>query len=702
MKLLPVWIATLLFHYNPAHAGQEKYWIFFRDKGGTASGGLIPGVSAVHPTNPSAPDVGVRALSRRSKMFSSDSLIQPEDFPLHEPYLRILRGLRVSMVASSRWLNAVSAIIPHDAFTAVEALPFVASVSPVRKAPRRTLPGAGLPASAGDGANALSATGPRTPRDIAALDYGPSFAQADAVRVPDTHGLGITGRNVIVGLLDSGFRWRAHRSLASMRVLAEYDFISGDDDTADGPGDPAGGDSHGTLVLSVLGGYAQGKLIGPAFGAEFLLAKTEDVSTETQVEEDYWAAGIEWLEANGADVINSSVGYDTWDNGSGYSWGNGDFDGQTSIVAKAAQRAARLGVVLCVSMGNEGNGDGVTGTMLTPADVDTAISVGAATVGGFLSTSSSTGPTSDGRVKPDVIAPGVGVYTASTGGFDSYSYQSGTSVAAPIAAGVAALLLSARPELTPTRVRDVLRASADTARVQNFTSFPNNFTGWGYLDALAALALVGPVLSNVPSVAEETDGALISVGVLSGAGVKPDSVLLRYWNDDEPAGAAVTVAMNLDSSFLFPGSGRYAAMIPPHPPGTPVALVISAVDSGGSAGVSPAPLFHDRWIYTYGSGTIAEPVTIPAGVRLLQNYPNPFSGETGIVYDLPADGFVRVSVFNVLGQLVATPFEGIATAGDYGSRAPVLFRAWSLPAGVYLCRLSTPSGVAMNKMMLVR
>ncbi len=401
-------------------------------------------------------------------------------------------------------------------------------------------------------------------------------------------------------------------------------------------------------------------------------------------------------------MINSSVGYDTWDNGSGYSWGNGDFDGKTSTVAKAARRAAQLGVVLCVSMGNEGNGDGVTGTMLTPADVDTAISVGAASVDGLLATSSSTGPTSDGRVKPDVTAPGAGVYAASTGGFDDYSYQSGTSVASPLAAGTAALILSARPELTPVRVRDIVRASADTARIQNFTSFPNNFTGWGYLDALSAILSVGPFFSNVPGVGLEPDGAVISVNVVSESGVKPDSVLLSYWDDNEPGEAPVTLPMSLDSSFLFPGSGRYAAKIPPHPPGTPVAIVISAVDSAGGSCVSPAPLFHDRWVYPYGTGEVAEPVDIPTATRLHQNYPNPFSGETGIVFDLSADGNVRVNVYNVLGQLVAAPFEGFVSAGDYASRAPVLFRAGALPAGVYLCRLSTPSGVSMNKMMLIR
>ncbi len=588
----------------------------------------------------------------------------------------------------------MSAIVPDGALAEVTSLPFVDRVVPVKKVRR---------GGTGAGARASSAIGARTPvSSPPGPDYGPSFVQLDAVRVPALHAIGITGRNIVVGLLDSGYRWREHRSLALMRVLKEYDFIAGDGNTADTPADPPGQDSHGTLVLSVLGGYAPGQLIGSAFASEYLLAKTEFVPTETQVEEDYWAAGIEWLEGNGADVINSSVGYDSWDDGSGYSWGNGDFDGGTSVVAKAASRAARLGVVLCVAMGNEGNGDGVTGTMLTPADVDTAISAGAASFDGLLSTASSTGPTSDGRVKPDITAPGVGVYAASTGGYDAYSYQSGTSLASPIAAGAAALLLSARPELTPVQVRDAIRASADTSRILNPTSFPNNFTGWGYLDALSAVAGAGPVYSNRPEVAAAADGAVITTGVLSDSGVNPDSVLLRYWNDGDANALADTLRMNLDSTFLFPGSGRYSATIPPHPVGARVAFVISAVDGAGRSYTSPSPYFHDRWILSYGAGEVEAPAVIPASLRLLQNYPNPFNSGTNIVFDLPAAGQVSISVYNVLGQLVAVPFTGFLDAGVHDSRAPVAFRAGTLPSGVYLYRIVSPSGSLTGKMMLLR
>jgi hypothetical protein len=161
--------------------------------------------------------------------------------------------------------------------------------------------------------------------------------------------------------------------------------------------------------------------------------------------------------------------------------------------------------------------------------------------------------------------------------------------------------------------------------------------------------------------------------------------------------------MALDSAFAgLPGSGRYSATIPPHPPGTAIALGISASDSAGDSYSSPAPALHDRWVLSYGSGGVEEPVDVPESMRLLQNYPNPFNSGTNILFDLPVAGRVSVRIYNLLGELVAEPFDAHVEAGPAGSRSPVAFDGAGLPSGFYLCRLSTPSGTATNKMLLVK
>jgi subtilisin family serine protease len=152
-------------------------------------------------------------------------------------------------------------------------------------------------------------------------------------------------------------------------------------------------------------------------------------------------------------------------------------------------------------MGNEGNGDGIIGTLTTPADADSIISVGAVLYmepdSGMLAYFSSTGPTNDGRIKPDVVAPGVGVAVLLPGG--SVMHGDGTSYSTPHAAGVAALVLSANPGLTPIQVRDALRNTATNA------SAPNNYYGWGGVNALAAVNYFDSLRVIPPSV---TDFAL--------------------------------------------------------------------------------------------------------------------------------------------------------------------------------------------------
>jgi subtilisin family serine protease len=292
------------------------------------------------------------------------------------------------------------------------------------------------------------------------------------INVRPIHAQGLTGRGVIVAILDTGFR-KSHLAFQSSRVLAERDFVMGDSDVQQNPADPKDySDLHGTACWSLLGGYAPGQTIGPAFGADFILAKTEDVRSEKPIEEDYWVAGMEWAEALGADVLSSSLGYTGW-----YTFAK--MDGQTAVTTRAADRAVGLGVVVVTAVGNERQNS--WGHVIAPADAFGVIAVGAVDARGALASFSSPGPTADGRIKPEVCAMGVNNYIATNSSDTKFSWGSGTSFSTPMTAGVAALLLEAHPDWTPAQVRTALMQTARSA------SAPGNDFGWGLINAAAAV-----------------------------------------------------------------------------------------------------------------------------------------------------------------------------------------------------------------------
>jgi serine protease AprX len=671
-----------------AAVAQTRYWIYLKDKGPSfpAHGSLARNPEAYRTA---LVNVTPKALARRAKVLPPDQLIDAADLPLYQPYLDRLRAGGALLQQQSRWINAVSVLATPDQLAAISSLPFVAKIAPVA-----TFRGRDDESPAAPALHPLAKTG--------SYDYGLSATQEQAVDVIPLHDLGITGKRVTVGMLDTGFRWRAHESLQSRHVIAEHDFIQNDDTTANQAGDALNQDQHGTLTMSTLGGYMPGQLIGPAFSASFILAKTEYLPvSDYKWEEDYWAAGIEWEEGLGADVVSSSLGYNTFVDSTSYTWADGDFNGRTAVSSLAAVRAARLGVVVTDAMGNEGNGDGTVGTMLAPADADSIISVGAASYSRLLAGFSSTGPTNDGRTKPDVVAPGVGVYCASTGGYSAYFYASGTSLATPLTGGSAALILSARPELTPIEVRDALRNTASPILDSTaYPSSPNNFTGWGHIDAFKAALSFGPIFSDEPVTVIADSASAVSISVASKNGIDPATVMFHF----AAGGSAVfdSLPMTFDTSMYFPTSGRYSVDVPPQVVGTLVRFYISAADSGSLSYQSPPPVTNSYWELNYGIAGVHSMPQVPGEYALLQNYPNPFNPETRISYDLPRREHVRLQVFNVLGQLVATLVDGVQDAGPASSRAPAIFDAAQLPSGVYFYRITTPSFTSTKKMMLVR
>jgi serine protease AprX len=441
----------------------QRYWITLRDRGPRAD---LSKMSA------QALGISDHALWRRAKVLPPDRLIDELDLPVSQAYLDQLRASGITIRSTSRWFNAVSAELTPSQQSTVASLPFVASVGPVAAFVKR------------DPQFSVS----ETPQSLskrtttADLNYGSSLTQLSNINVVGVHNLGINGAGVVIGMLDDGFNnHKTHPALKNIKVLAEYDFVQRDSDTSPLPGEYTIG--HGETTLSTIGGFVNGTLIGVAYGASFILAKTEIDSVEIKLEEDLWVEGLEWEERLGAEIVSSSLGYNDW-----YTYS--DFNGHTATTTNAARVAARKGVLVVNAMGNEGNyqsGTQKTGTMIAPADADSIVSVGAVISNGRIASFSSTGPTFDGRTKPEVVAQGVSVYVAS--GTNSYQFANGTSYATPLTAGVAALVLSAHPTWTPMQVRDRLIQSANALydSSANMKTHPNNFFGWGMVDALKAV-----------------------------------------------------------------------------------------------------------------------------------------------------------------------------------------------------------------------
>jgi subtilisin family serine protease len=403
------------------------------------------------------------SAARRAKTFE-DWLVDFHDIPVDAGYVESLRQTGVSVLRESRWLNAVSGRASFETWQRVSNLPFVQKLAPVRSASSSRTP-------------AVDPVEP-SPTTQGTLDYGLSFGQLDEINVVAVHDQGVTGAGVRIAMLDTGF-YQDHAAfqapIGNGQLIAQYDFLNDDGETQDEPGDVEGQHHHGTITWSIVGGFDEGELIGAAYGAEFLLAKTEDVSIEDPIEEDNWIAGMEWADANGADIISSSLGYYEW-----YSYE--DLDGNTAVTTIGADIAASRGIVVCTAAGNLGTQDWYY--IVAPADADSVIAVGGSTPDGSLWDQSSHGPTADGRIKPEVVARAAGTYGAASPedhNGEGYHDFDGTSVATPLVAGAAALLLQAHPGWTHIQVREALMITADNA--EN----PDNDRGWGRIDVLAAM-----------------------------------------------------------------------------------------------------------------------------------------------------------------------------------------------------------------------
>jgi len=304
---------------------------------------------------------------------------------------------------------------------------------------------------------------------------------------------------VRVAIFDTGFDTQ-NPAFTSVTVTAQHDFVFHDNVVRDEPGiDVAGAQSHGTAVWSLFAGDVPGRLRGIAPDATYLLAKTEDVRTETRVEEDNYVAALQWADSIGVDIVSSSLAYLIFDNG--FSYTHHSLNGDVALTTVAVDAAARRGITVVTAAGNEGPG---FRTVWTPGDADSALTIGAEDSLGNIAIFSSRGPTADGRLKPDFTAPGVAVCVVD-----------GTGCAAARGRHVVRDAVDRgrrRPEkeLFPTlrtdRVADTLRAFA------SHRAAPDSVFGWGRPDFAASAGLAFTQCARAPRQARSPRSRHILLG----------------------------------------------------------------------------------------------------------------------------------------------------------------------------------------------
>jgi len=442
----------ILLLYNVSFS-QEDAWVYFSDK-----------PNAQTFLNNPLSMLSQRALDRRT---AQGIALDIKDAPIYQPYIdQVTATAGITVMAKSKWMNVLHVRGTQQAINSLAALPFVSGVDFANK----TL-NAGKTIQ-----NPVSGLFQKALSVQVDFPYGQSAAQIQMLNGHLLHQQNYTGNGKIIAVLDAGFPGvNTTEPFARIRnnnqIKGGYNFVTRSADFYTGY-------QHGTQVLSNMAAYVENQLVGTAPDASYYLFVTEDYNTENPLEESLWVEAAEMADSLGVDVINSSLGYSRFTNTS-YNYTYQDMDGNTTFVTRGANVAFTRGMILVVSAGNEGANSWQYIT--APADSPNALTVGSVNASEVRSSFSSQGPTSDGRIKPDVMAMGTGsVVTTETG---ELGFNSGTSFSSPTLAGLVACLWQALPDKTNAEIVQRIKQSAD-----RYTN-PNEFYGYGIPDFYSAINL---------------------------------------------------------------------------------------------------------------------------------------------------------------------------------------------------------------------
>ncbi|MCB2221962.1 MAG: S8 family serine peptidase [Bacteroidetes bacterium] len=464
MKKVFTLILTLIVGYIAlGQVAPNKYWVRFTDKDNS-------------PYSIDNPEqfLSQRAIDRRA---AYNIPIDESDLPVNPAYIEAVVNEGATLLNVSKWFNSVTIFAANSAvLDAINALPFVLSIQ--KSTGTNNQPGDkfGKPFFERESYNQIPETGfLKGTTSGQSYDYGQAYNQINMLNGIPLHDMGYNGTGMVIAILDAGFL--NANTIAAFDYLWDNEKILGYKDFVD-PQNPNIFESHyhGTMVLSTIGANLPGQMVGTAPEASFWLLRSEDGDSEYLIEELNWVSAAEYADSVGADVINSSLGYTTFDDPS-QNHSYEDMDGNTAPITIGADKAVSKGMIVVNSAGNSGGGSWQY--IGAPADGDSVFSIGAVDAGGNYASFSSTGPTYDGRLKPNVVAQGQGstIISAWSG---EVSSGNGTSFSSPITAGMVSCLWQAHPNKRNTEIMNAIQESGTLA--EN----PNNQLGYGIPDYMLA------------------------------------------------------------------------------------------------------------------------------------------------------------------------------------------------------------------------
>ena len=444
-------ICILLFQYVAiAQTNIQDAWVFFNAKENVQA-------SIDNPIS----ILSQQAINRKN---AHGIAIDERDVPVTEAYITMLKAPEtgVTVYAKSKWFNAVYVRGTEDDVNAlVTTFDFVESVD-----------------FADDSLNSLSRVEAPSNKflvenETVVFNYGDTQNQVEMIHANELHLDDYTGEGMIIAVLDSGFpnvdtMGAFQRMRDNGDLLGGYDFVDRNDNVF-----AFAGNDHGVRVLSVMTGFVENQFVGTGPDASYYLFRTEDVASETPVEEAYWIEAAERSDSLGVDIINSSLGYKTYQNDN-YSHADEDLDGVTTYVTRGANIANEKGILVVTSAGNSG-----ASGLGAPADAIGALSIGAVDADGNYAAFSSQGSTIQPTQKPDVVAQGAATFVITD--TNTIINNNGTSFSSPLTAGGIASLWQALPDASNEDIKQYVRMSASQFDTPDF------LLGYGIPDLQLAL-----------------------------------------------------------------------------------------------------------------------------------------------------------------------------------------------------------------------